>query len=544
MKIKLKACTQNMLVLGAALGFLAAGSNAQPLVYTPQQQILADLGKEVFFDESLSTPGNKQGCVSCHAPERGWTFPDAAVNLGPVGNPGALPHARGKIKPPTVAYASFVRHFQPCNIGNPGGGRWCSGLFWDGRAEGTEPFGTYPEGDRAVSESVSWEELQLDGIYLAEYSDFLGPLTDQALNPAQFGIEQNAGEKKVCQQVKTAKYKRLYRQAFGERINCEEEPEDNPAFRVAFKRIALSLSAYQGSPDVNAFSSLRDLALYKELDCGGDAGFSEYASAQDCLDLAEAKPDVTTWGQFPLAFVGLGLPDEQIRKINRGHDLFYGVATAADDLNDGNPGPLRGNSSGPLGGGPASYDGVGTNAQCSECHSDNPGLDDGTEPRQGYADQAYHIIGIPFNRQIPNTLKGEVTGIFDHVSFRSDRPNDRLTVPGRFRTPTMREVGKGDNLHDAGFVKAFAHNGYFKSLEGIINFYGTRDLKPACEDVVPEIIDATEAEAMANVCWPEPEFPNPGTFAGVGILDLYPEEEAALAAYIRALTDTHIAEAP
>ena len=340
-------------VLFAALGFLATQADAQPVTFTLQQQKLADFGKHVFFDESLSTPGNKQGCVSCHNPKRGYTFPDSKVNAGPVGNPGARPHARGKIRPNTVAYASFLRPFQPCNLGAPPGGHWCGGAFWGGRAEGTKPLGTYPEGDGAVSESVSWDDLQLNNGLRVDYEVFLGPLTDQALNPAQRGIEQNAGEKKVCQQVKTAKYKAKYKAAFGANIDCGTKPKDNPAYHVAFMRIALSLSAFQASPDVNAFSSPRDLALYRELDCAGDPDFAGYATVQMCTDLANIKAPAD-YGKFPLAFIGLGLSAAEIRQINRGHDLFYGVASTPSALNDGNPGPLRSTRQGPLGAMPLS----------------------------------------------------------------------------------------------------------------------------------------------------------------------------------------------
>ena len=61
------------------------------------------------------------------------------------------------------------------------------------------------------------------------------------------------------------------------------------------------------------------------------------------------------------------------------------------------------------------------------------------------------------------------------------------------------------------------HNGYFKSIEDVVHFYNTRfdgtplDADPAnnskavCEDLGIE--DATAAEAIANDCWPEAEFP-------------------------------------
>ena len=48
-------------------------------------------------------------------------------------------------------------------------------------------------------------------------------------------------------------------------------------------------------------------------------------------------------------------------------------------------------------------------------------------------------------------------------------------------------------------VKAYGHNGYFKSLAGIVHFYNTRDVKPLCPGLY------TEAEALAADCWPAPE---------------------------------------
>ena len=43
---------------------------------------IEQLGKELFFDENLSTPPG-QSCAECHAPEWGFTGPDPAINAGP-----------------------------------------------------------------------------------------------------------------------------------------------------------------------------------------------------------------------------------------------------------------------------------------------------------------------------------------------------------------------------------------------------------------------------------------------------------------------------
>ena len=48
---------------------------------------------------------------------------------------------------------------------------------------------------------------------------------------------------------------------------------------------------------------------------------------------------------------------------------------------------------------------------------------------------------------------------------------------GKDKVPTLRNV---DLRPSNDFVKAFGHNGYFKSLEGIVHFYNTRDVLPRC----------------------------------------------------------------
>src|ERR1035437_10530806 len=47
---------------------------------------------------------------------------------------------------------------------------------------------------------------------------------------------------------------------------------------------------------------------------------------------------------------------------------------------------------------------------------------------------------------------------------------------GKFKVPTLRNVDKRPNTS---CVKAYGHNGYFKSLEDIVHFYNTRDVSGA-----------------------------------------------------------------
>jgi len=74
-------------------------------------------------------------------------------------------------------------------------------------------------------------------------------------------------------------------------------------------------------------------------------------------------------------------------------------------------------------------------------------------------------------------------------------------------------------------------NMYFKSLEGIVHFYNTRDVLPACPG------DYTEEQALAAGCWPAPEVPENVNTAELGNLGLTPDEEAAIVAFLKTLSD-------
>jgi cytochrome c peroxidase len=85
---------------------------------------------------------------------------------------------------------------------------------------------------------------------------------------------------------------------------------------------------------------------------------------------------------------------------------------------------------------------------------------------------------------------------------------------GKFKVPTLRNVDK--RLFKK-FVKAYGHNGYFKSLEEIVHFYNTRDISGAG--------------------WPAPEIALNINTTEMGDLRLNHGEELAIVAFLRTLTD-------
>jgi cytochrome c peroxidase len=102
---------------------------------------------------------------------------------------------------------------------------------------------------------------------------------------------------------------------------------------------------------------------------------------------------------------------------------------------------------------------------------------------------------------------------------------------GMHKVPTLRNV---DLRSSNDFIKTFGHNGYFKSLEGIVHFYNTRDVLPECPG------DYTEAQALADNCWPAPEVPENVNKAELGNLRLTAAEEAAIVAFLRTLSDGYV----
>ncbi len=95
----------------------------------------------------------------------------------------------------------------------------------------------------------------------------------------------------------------------------------------------------------------------------------------------------------------------------------------------------------------------------------------------------------------------------------------------RIRVPTLRNV---DKRPYPGFVKAYGHNGYFKSLKAIVHFYNTRDTLARCKPGDP---------GEGVTCWPAPESTLNMNTSHTGRLGLTDAEEDALVSFMQTLTD-------
>ena len=169
-------------------------------------------------------------------------------------------------------------------------------------------------------------------------------------------------------------------------------------------------------------------------------------------------------------------------------------------------------------------------AKCAGCH-----VDTGKSPL--FTDFTYDNLGVPRNPENPfyneppfNPLGPAWIdqGLGGVLQTSKDYEKYAKKTLGKFKVPTLRNV---DKRPSPDFVKAYSHNGFFKSLKGIVHFYNTRDILPAC----PE--GFTEARALANNCWPPPELSLNLNTKEMGNLGLTPEEEDAIVAFLKTLSD-------
>jgi cytochrome c peroxidase len=169
--------------------------------------------------------------------------------------------------------------------------------------------------------------------------------------------------------------------------------------------------------------------------------------------------------------------------------------------------------------------------KCSGCHISEP-------PSPLLTDYTYDNLGVPRNPENPfydepdwnpDGLLYVDTGLGGFLKSAGYASMVYETELGKQKVPTLRNV---DKRPGRGFVKAYSHNGYFKSLKGIVNFYNTRDVKPACPNPF-----TTEVDAMKQGCWPVPEVPATINTTELGNLGLTPEEEDALVAFLKTLSD-------
>jgi cytochrome c peroxidase len=220
---------------------------------------------------------------------------------------------------------------------------------------------------------------------------------------------------------------------------------DRAVSNAAYDQIGLSIAAYEGSPEVNAFTSKFDARR---------AGMVNFT-----------------------------------KKQARGSSLFRGKA------------------------------------MCDKCHTVTAG-------QTPFTDFTYENIGIPANPENPMYASdpGYVDlGLGGYLATRPEFAQFAAKNDGKFKVPTLRNVGLWPSPDT---VKAYGHNGYFKSLGEIVHFYNTRDVLPACDAGHPTWVEGKD-------CWPASEYAKNVNHT-IGDLGLTPRQEHAIVAFLKTLSDGYM----
>lgn len=153
-------------------------------------------------------------------------------------------------------------------------------------------------------------------------------------------------------------------------------------------------------------------------------------------------------------------------------------------------------------------------AGCAGCH---PNAGD----RALFTDYTYDNIGVPANPKNPALRTNPGFADLGIGGFRHESSEN-----GKQKVPTLRNLDKRGFWNGA---KSYMHNGVFKTLEQVVHFYNTRDVLPDCATV--------GTPSFGVNCWPAPEVLENVNTDELGNLGLTPEEESAVVAYLKTLSD-------
>lgn len=152
-------------------------------------------------------------------------------------------------------------------------------------------------------------------------------------------------------------------------------------------------------------------------------------------------------------------------------------------------------------------------ANCTACHPHQVG-EDGSAPL--FTDFTYDNVGVPRNPENPfycSDAKVNPAG-HNYRDFGLGAVLKDQAQLGKVKVPTLRNVAKKPHPQ---FVKAYLHNGTFKSLKEVVRFYNLRDK-------TPEQFAAPDVEANVNR-------------EELGKLGMTDAEEDDLVAFLETLSD-------
>lgn len=223
-------------------------------------------------------------------------------------------------------------------------------------------------------------------------------------------------------------------------------------YMAVYDQIGLSISAYEQSVEVNPFNSK----------------FDKFWDAAKAGGMDVTAINMANWTEYRQ----LGLSDDEV----------YGLAVFNDE----------------------------EKGKCALCHT----LAEGEAGYPLFTDFTFDNLGIPKNPDNPvylTNIRFVDLGLGAFLASAGYPEDVYLAEMGKFKVPTLRNV----DLREGESIKAYGHNGFFKSLKDIVHFYNTRDVE----------------------MWPEPEYPGTVNTDELGNLGLTDAEENAIVLFMQTLSD-------
>jgi cytochrome c peroxidase len=439
-------------------------------------QQIETLGQLLLFDKTLSVNKNT-ACVFCHMPTMGYTGPISILNATTVSYPGSVRAPDGNLaqtrwgrrKPQSYTYAPYYPALQY----NATQADFYGGNFWDLRATGVKLQN--PAAEQAQDPPLDPNEHGVIDSACIVYAISKSPYRaffEQVWGPQAFAITWPANIEQICATPAPA--------PANDPFPVHLSPADRGRSNSTYDQFGLSIAAYERSVAISPFTSKFDLAL-----------------ANPTLQVL-TKDEEEGWELFR----GKG-------KCNTCH--LDGTANTARGHGKGPEGPFMPASLAPL---------------FTDFTSNNIGL-----PKNLAI--PYYYETKPVAGFIPNPMGLAYAELGVGAFLRSStNPNAAWAVlapnfDGKFQTSTCRNV---DMRPNPGFVKAYMHNGYLKSLKEVVHFYNTRDKYPYC-------LPGSPGEKVT--CWPAPEI-TANLNTTIGNLGLTDKEEDQIVAFLKTLTDGYV----
>lgn len=335
------------------------------------------------------------------------------------------------------------------------------------------------------------------------------PLAEQALGPFLNPVEmKNPKEQLVLIKVLLrsdyaalflSEYNNMYLTPFNKFAPSAGDQQQ------AYELIGRAISAYERSAEVNPFDSKFDVF---------------WRAVTEARSLRVEDINQSNWANYKPYAAGI-LTDQQL----------FGLAVFNDQ------------------------------GKCSACHVLTPSGRDKDKPPV-FTDFSYDNLGIPKNPLNPFYSQppkinpdGDAwvdLGLAGFLATTNDYATYAEVNKGKHKVPTLRNVAKRVKwdgtgwVDDPDFVKAYGHNGYFKSnfqkgnfnqfhpLQQILHFYNTRDV-PGQGWPPPMPLRAP---------WPDPEVPENVNTTELGNLGLNQSLGMPILYFMDSLSDTSTPKAP